>query len=148
MRSNMKKSVVAAAVTAASLGVIGGTAIAEPESAAEWSMSHASWNDPNDAGGISIYEKASKTTADEFVMGQFIAYGETLTLWDEHENGKPAILKLWVGGSGPAIFYAEGDNTTREIPRSYDEGQTVYLQVCTSDSPNAVCSPKKEKGRT
>ncbi|MGY6651482.1 hypothetical protein ACXIZN_04890 [Amycolatopsis sp. TRM77291] len=140
----MKRAVVVAAVGAASMGIFGGTAVAEPE--ATWHKSGASWNDPNDKGGVSSYEKAAKTSGNEMVMGQFIAYDEKLTLWDEHNNGRKAILKLWVGGSGPAVFYSHGDGTTRVIDESYDEGQTVYLQVCTSDSPNAVCTKRQAKG--
>ena len=148
MRDRMKKAVVAAAVGVASLGVLGGTAAAEPAAAATWHNSGASWNDPKDAGGVSIYEKASKTTADEYVMGQFIAYDEILSIWDHHDNDRPSIVKLWVGGSGPAVYYANGDGTTREVDLSYGEGQTVYLQACTSDSPNAVCTNKTAKGKS
>jgi hypothetical protein len=149
MRNSVKKSVIAAAVGVATLGALGGgTAIAESGAEASWYKSHEAWNDPKDEGGVSIYEQASKDGTDEYVMGQFVAYGETLTIWDYHDNGRPAILRLWVGGSGPAVFYATGDDTKREIPRSYDEGQTVYLQACTSDSPNAVCTEKVAKGVT
>jgi hypothetical protein len=138
----MRKALVAAAVAVASLGVLTGTAGA----AASWYKTQASWNDPNDNGGVSIYEQASKDGTDEYVMGQFLAYGEVLSIWDYHDNDRPAIVKLWVGGSGPAVFYGNGDGTTREVNLSYDEGQTVYLQACTSDSANAVCTKKAAKG--
>ncbi|MGY6651483.1 hypothetical protein ACXIZN_04895 [Amycolatopsis sp. TRM77291] len=142
----MKKAVVAAALGVASMGVLGGTATADPS--ASWHKSHAAWNDPKDDGGISIYEQASKDGTDEYVMGQFTAYDEVVTIWDHHKNGRKAIVKLWVGSSGPAVFYAHGDGTKRVIDGSYDEGQTVYLQACTSDSPNAVCTKKLAKGRS
>jgi hypothetical protein len=148
MRDRMKKSVVAAAVAAASLGILSGTAVAEPATAASWYNTQASWNDPKDKGGVSIYEQASKNGTDEYVMGQFIAYDEILTVWDYHDNDRPSIVKLWVGGSGPAVFYGNGDGTTRKIDLSYDEGQTVYLQACTSDSSNAVCTNKVAKGKS
>jgi hypothetical protein len=151
MRHRMKRSVLAAIVGIASLGVLGGTAVADPEAAGSWYTRYDSWNDPQDKGGVSIFEGAYKDVGGgktEYVKGDFRAYGETVRIADYHKNGRPAIVKLWVGGSGPAVFYAEEDWSEREIPGSYDEGQTVYLQVCTSDSPNAVCSPKKAKGRT
>jgi hypothetical protein len=144
MRDWLTKSVVAAAVGVAGLGVLGGTAVAEP--AASWHKSGASWNDPKDSGGVSIYEKASRTDADEYVMGQFVAFDEVVTIFDYHDNDRPAVLKLWVGGSGPAVYSGNGDGTTRVIDLSYDEGQTVYLQACTSDSPNAVCTKRTVKG--
>ena len=148
MRDLLKKTVVAMAVGVAGLGMLGGTAVADTEAAASWHSSGASWNDPKDDGGVSVYEKASKTTANESVMGQFVAYDEILTIWDNHDNDRKSIVKLWVGGSGPAVFYSNGDNTTREIDLSYDEGQTVYLQACTSDSPNAVCTNRTAKGKS
>lgn len=138
----LRKAVV---VAVAALGILGGTTNA---AAASWYKSHAAWNDPKDAGGISIYEQASKDGTDEYVMGQFVAYDEIVTIWDYHDNDRPAIVKLWVGGSGPAVFYANGDGTKRTIDGSYDEGQTVYLQACTSDSANAVCTNKVAKGVT
>jgi hypothetical protein len=142
----LRKSVVAVAVGVAGLGVLGGTAEAEPAAAASWYKSQESWNDPKDTGGVSIYEQASKDGTDEYVMGQFVAFDEVLTIWDYHPNDRPAIVKLWVGGSGPAVFSGNGDGTKRVIDLSYDEGQTVHLQACTSDSPNAVCTNKVAKG--
>ena len=152
MRSRMRKAVAAVAVGVASLGVLGGTAAADTEQvAASWYTRYDSWNAPSDKGGISLYEGAYKSVGGgetEYVKGYFQAYGEWLTISDYHDNNRPAIVKLWVGGSGPAVFYGDGDDSERPVDLSYDEGQTVYLQVCTSDSPNAVCSPKKAKGRT
>jgi hypothetical protein len=151
----MTKASAAAAVGVASLGVLGGPAAAEtgtaapaePATAASWYISQDSWDDPQDNGGISIYEQASKNGTDEYVMGRFRAYGETLSIWDHHDNDRSSIVKLWVGGSGPAVFSSKGE-TYREVPLSYDEGQTVYLQACTSTSSNAVCTDKVAKGRT
>lgn len=64
-------------------------------------------------------------------------------------RSSPGIAKLWVGGDGPAVFYGEdgdddGGGDWVEHNRSYDEGQTVYLQVCTSDHPDAACSAKEK----
>lgn len=146
MRNRIKKAMIGTAVGVASLGFLGGTANAAPTAEASWYISQASWNAPDDKGGVSIYEQASKDGTDEYVMGQFLANGEDLTIWDHHDNGRSAIVRLWVGGSGPAVFYGDGDGTEREVPLSYDEGQTVYLQACTSDSPNAVCTKKVAKG--
>ena len=67
---------------------------------------------------------------------------------DHVDNDRPTIVKLWVGGSGPAVFYGEGTHRTVEWP-SYAEGQTVHIQVCTSDHPNAVCTKKEHiKGKS
>ncbi|MGY6651481.1 hypothetical protein ACXIZN_04885 [Amycolatopsis sp. TRM77291] len=149
MRSRTKKAMVAMALAVAGLGMSAGTAVAGTE--ASWYSRYGSWNDPEDKGGISLYEGRYKPVSGgktEYVLGRFKAYGETLTIMDYHDNNRRAIVKLWVGGSGPAVFYGDGDRTERAVPLSYDEGQTVYLQVCTSDSPNAECSPKEAKGRT
>jgi hypothetical protein len=147
----MKKAVAAVALGVAGMGMFGGTAVADPGAAASWYTRYDSWEDPDDKGGVSLYEGAYKDVGGgktEYVRGYFVAYGEQLMISDFHDNDRPAIVKLWVGGSGPAVYYGNGDGKEREVPLSYDEGQTVYLQVCTSDSPNAVCSPKKAKGRT
>ena len=126
MRERMRRAVVAAAVGVASLGVLGGTAAAEP--AASWYKAQESWDDPKAKGGVALYEQA--------------------TIWDYHPNGQRALAKLWVGGSGPAVFHSDGDGTTRRLNLSYDEDQTVYLEVCTSTSPDAVCTNRIAKGRS
>ncbi|WP_132875698.1 hypothetical protein [Tamaricihabitans halophyticus] len=146
MRSGVRKSVLAAAIAAVSLGAFGGTAVAEPAAKASWHSTYASWEDPNDKGGVSIYEHARKNGTDEYIMGQFLAYGEKLSIWDYHDNDRSAIVKVWVGGGDPAVYYGNGDGTRRNIDLSHDEGQRVMLQACTSDSPNAKCTPKKAKG--
>jgi hypothetical protein len=153
MRTRMKTAVAAVAMGIAGVGMLGGTATAdagtEPRAATSWYTGYDSWNDPSDSGGVSFYEGAYKYVGGgktEYVKGYFQAYGEWLTISDYHDNDRAAIVRLWVGGSGPAVFYGNGDGTERDINLSYDEGQTVYLQVCTSDSANAVCSPKKAKG--
>ncbi|MFC7878993.1 hypothetical protein, partial [Isoptericola sp. NPDC057391] len=114
--------------------------------AASWYMDTAAWANDGDAGGVSLYEQAVKGGTSQYVMGMFEANGEHLTVWDHHDNDRKAIVKLWVGRSGPAVFYARGDGTKKEFNLSYDEGQRVYLQACTSTSVNAVCTPKREKG--
>lgn len=145
-RSLIRRATMVAA--AGAVGVLGlsGTAVADSSPPASWHSTGASWNDPNDKGGRSVYEQGSKLTNNEDIMGQFIAFGETLTIFDRHNNGHPAIVKLWVGGSGPAVFYGDGDGTTTEIPLSYDEGQTVKLEVCTSDSAKAYCTTDTASG--
>ncbi|MFD6178593.1 MULTISPECIES: hypothetical protein [unclassified Isoptericola] len=156
MRTTTRRTLAAAAVGAAGLGLLGSTAAAAAPrpaldgvaTAATWHDSGASWNDPNDKGGISVYEKTSKSSTREDVMAQFIANGEHLTIWDHHDNDRKAIVKLWVGRSGPAVFYAKGDDTETRFNLSYDEGQTVKIQVCTSTSPNAQCSSGTHRGRS
>ncbi|MFE6971915.1 hypothetical protein [Isoptericola sp. NPDC057653] len=158
MRHRTRTTLAAAAVGAAGLGLLSTTAAAAAPAttpvtspraaAATWHDSGASWNDPNDKGGISVYEKTSKSSTGEDVMAQFIANGEHLTIWDHHDNDRKAIVKLWVGTSGPAVFYARGDDTETRFNLSYDEGQTVKIQVCTSTSPNAQCSSGTHRGRS
>ncbi|MEL7977083.1 hypothetical protein AAG589_14560 [Isoptericola sp. F-RaC21] len=142
----------AAALTVAAVGMVGGAAGAAPAGAAAqagWGYDYYAWNDPNDAGGVSVAEMAYKTTSDEYVHGRFRAYGEGLTIWDYHDNDRKAVVKLWVGKSGPAVFYAKGDNTVTKFNLSYDEGQTVHIQTCTSDGSGAVCTEKtRVPGRT
>ena len=159
MRARTMTAAVAATLVAG-VGLLGPTASAAPGPAAEpapgtapdrstaasWYMDTAAWADDGDAGGVSIYEQALKDGTSQYVMGMFEAHGEHLTIWDHHPNGYRSIVKLWVGGSGPAVFFSDGDGTKRELNLSYDEGQTVYLQACTSTSVNAVCTPKTEKG--
>ena len=129
-----------------SLGAFAGAAAADADPP-NWAKKHRQWDDDRDNGGISLSESAVDVTEDELVNATFRAYGEILRIKDWHNNGRPAIAKLWVGGSGPAVFYADGSIT--EYNLSYTEGQTVHLQVCTSDSPNAVCTVKeKHPGRT
>lgn len=151
MRDRMKRTLAAVALGAAGLAMTGGTAAAEQAISSDWYPGYQSWNDPQDDGGVSFYEGEYKNVSGgkvEYVKGYFKAYGETLTISDFHKNGRSAVVRLWVGDSGPAVFYGDGDGTERKVPLSYDEGQTVQLEVCTSDSPNAVCSPKKAKGVT
>ncbi|SKC34935.1 hypothetical protein [Krasilnikoviella flava] len=150
MRHGTRRTLAAAAVGAAGLGLLGTTAAtaAPATTAASWNDYGASWNDPNDAGGISVYEKTVKYSNSESVMAQFIANGEHLTIWDDHDNDRKAIVKLWVGKSGPAVFYAKGDNTETRFNLSYDEGQTVKIQVCTSTSSQAQCSSGTHRGRS
>lgn len=142
----------AAALTVAAVGMVGGAAGAAPAEAtaqAGWGYDYFAWNDPEDAGGVSVSEMAYKTTSDEYVHGRFRAYGEVLSIWDYHDNDRKSVVKLWVGSSGPAVFYSKGDNTYREVNLSYDEGQTVHIQTCTSDGSGAVCTEKKRvPGRT
>ncbi|MFC7878805.1 hypothetical protein [Isoptericola sp. NPDC057391] len=150
MRHSTRRTLAAAAVGAAGLGLLGGTAAtaAPATTAASWNDYGADWDDPNDAGGISVYEKTVKYSNGESVMAQFIARGEHLTIWDDHDNDRKAIVKLWVGRSGPAVFYAKGDGTETRFNLSYDEGQTVKIQVCTSTSSKAQCSSGTYRGRS
>ena len=142
----------AAALTVAAVGMVGGAAGAAPAGAAapaDWGYSYYAWNDPEDAGGVSVAEMAYKTTSSEYVHGRFRSYGEVLSIWDYHDNDRKSVVKLWVGSSGPAVFYSDGDNTYREVNLSYDEGQVVYIQTCTSDGAGAVCTEKtRVPGRT
>ncbi|CAM3483196.1 hypothetical protein [Isoptericola cucumis] len=141
---------VAAALALAGLGLSAGAAGAAPAAVvpahlapqAGWGTSYYAWNDPEDSGGVSVAEQAYKTTSDEYVHGRFRAYGEVLSIWDYHDNDRRSVVKLWVGGSGPAVFYSKGDNSYREVNLSYDEGQTVHIQTCTSDTSGAVCTEK------
>lgn len=151
----MRRALAATALGLTGLGMLGGTAVAatpapdaRTAAASGWTSSGGTWNDPNDAGGISVYERASKSSTGESVLGQFVAYGEKITIIDHHDNDRRAIVKLWVGKSGPAVFYGNGDGTDRVVDRSYDEGQPVYVQVCTSDSATAVCSDREYRGRS
>ncbi|GAB3488959.1 hypothetical protein [Nocardiopsis coralliicola] len=53
-----------------------------------------------------------------------------------------------MGGGGPAVFTGK-EGGSRTVPLSYAEGQTVYLQVCTSYADRAMCTEKRrEPGRT
>ena len=150
MRRSTRRTLAAAAVGAAGLGLLGGTtAAATPFTTTAWHDSGGSWDDPNDAGGVSVYEKTSDLSAGGGnVLGQFFAYGEKISIIDHHDNGRRAIVKLWVGKSGPAVFYGNGDGTERIIDESYDEGQTVKIQVCTSTSAKAQCSSNTYRGRS
>lgn len=148
------RSMTAAAATlsVAALGMVGGAAGAAASDVApqaDWGTSYYAWNDPEDSGGVSVAEMAYKISSDEYVHGRFRAYGEVLSIWDYHDNDRKSVVRLWVGGSGPAVFYSKGDNTYREVNLSYDEGQTVHIQTCTSDSSGAVCTAKtKVPGRS
>ncbi|QFU90398.1 hypothetical protein [Amycolatopsis sp. YIM 10] len=140
-----RAAVAVAAV--ASMAAIATPAASADVTAQAWYFNHYAYPDDGDSGGTSIYVSAYDGTSS--VSAYFAAKGENITLRDYHDNDRPAIAKIWVGGSGPAVFYADGDNTDTFINESYDENQTVYLQVCTSDSANAVCTTKsKGKGRT
>lgn len=148
MTSRAIKLLAVATFAAASTLPITGNATAAPEPRASWTYDYDRWSDDGDAGGVSIGDGA---WADDYhqVEAEFHALGEWLYIWDQYPNGRDTVARLWVGGSGPAVFYGEGYDTVRDVNLSYDEGQTVYLQVCTSDSPNAVCTDKeKYAGRT
>lgn len=125
---------------------------AVPAAAAEsanWITGYTRQPDDGDAGGVTVSEFAQKKRGDgQLVSARFAAKGETLKIYDSHANGHPAVARLWVGGGDPAVFKGQ-EGGSRTIPLSYDEGQAVYLQVCTSYSDRAVCTEKKrEPGRT
>jgi len=145
-------SLMAAVVATAGLGAFAtATATADTEHQNTWEKKYWQDKDDGDAGGISISERAHQVPATgQRVDAHFQALGENLIIQDGHDNDRAAVAKLWVGGNGPAVFYGKGDGTERIITRlSYAEGQTVHLQVCTSDAPNAVCTAKeKHPGRT
>lgn len=148
MSKLIQKTTLGATAAMALVGGLGNTAAADSTPSASWYVTEAAWNDPKDKGGISVYEQASKDGTDEYVMGQFVAYGENLSIWDYHPNGRSSIVKLWVGDSGPAVFYSNGDGTKRTIGLSYRDGQKVKVQACTSDSPGAVCTDKLATGKS
>lgn len=134
------------AFAAVALVGLNGTAAADSEANGGWEFDYSYDQNDGDKGGRSIKESAFYKGASTN-MAKFEAYGEVLKISYYFENDRRAIAKLWVGGSGPAIFYSDGDMTDTRFNLSYDEGQTVYLQVCTSDHPNAVCTSKtKYKG--
>ena len=154
MRHGTTRAAVTAALGLAGLGLLGGTAVAAPEAPeapeamASWTTSYDDWDDNQDTGGISAQEVAEKNGTDEWVSGSFYAYGEKVYVGDQHDNDRRSIVRLWVGGSGPAVFYSDGDGTTRSIDTSYEDGQTVRIQACTSDSANAVCTERLAKGKS
>lgn len=137
----LKLLAVATFAAASSLSTTGAAVAAEPEPQAYWYSTYDRDPTDGDAGGVSIMEEAIKSTGGS-VSAKFRAHGEHLLIWDNFNNDRATIAKLWVGGSGPAVFYSEGDFKAHNL--SYDEGQKVYLQVCTSDHPNAVCTDKKK----
>lgn len=148
MSKLIQRTTLGAAAAVALVGVPGGTALADSTPSAGWHVTEADWDDPKDKGGISMYEQTSKNGTDEYVMGQFVAHGEKLSIWDYHQNGRSSIVKLWVGDSGPAVFYSHGDGTKRTINLSYRDGQKVKVEACTSDSPGAECTDKLATGRS
>jgi len=152
-RHTMKKSLAAAAVALTGAGLLGGTAGSAsaipypPPPSGTWYSTNDAWGDDGDDGGVSFWVKGKKSGYDQYVKASFYAEGEHLYLRDYHPNGSNAIVRLWVGGSGPAVFYAEGYGKTH-FNLSYDENQTVSMQVCTSTSSKAYCTPKISKGRS
>lgn len=147
MTNRRLKSHAMATLAAAGLLTITGNAAADPESRAAWVYDYDRWGDDGDAGGVSI---GDGLWADDYhqVEAEFHALGEWLHIWDQYPNGRDTVARLWVGGSGPAVYYGDGYDTVRSVNLSYDEGQTVYLQVCTSDSPNARCTDKEKYAGT
>lgn len=133
------------AFAAAALVGLNGTATADSSAESSWSRFYWAWQDDGDKGGRTISEEVRHTSGSR-VGARFDAKGEVLRVWDLFDNDRATMVKLWVGGSGPAIFYSHGWDETK-YNLSYAEGQAVYLQVCTSSHPNAVCSSKaKYKG--
>lgn len=142
MSNRTRRTLAAAAFASLAMGVSGtaGAAGAEP-AGSWWEGNHKAFQNDGDKGGRSLYESIDTIAEDHtLVAASFRALGEHLTIYDFYDNDRPTIVKLWVGGGGPAIFY-HSDRVT-EFDLSYAEGQTVYLQVCTSDSPNAACTSK------
>lgn len=150
MSSRGSRMLLAGVATAAALSAWMSPAAADSatQTRSSWDYGYTVRPDDGDAGGKSLVVWAQNSDY-EGVSADFNALGGHLYVYDNFDNGRPAIAKLWVGGSGPAVFYAPGDEKSKHFDLSYDENQTVYLQVCTSDSPNAVCTVKsKGKGRT
>lgn len=69
------------------------------------------------------------------VSAVFYAHGEYLHVNDAFDNDRSSVANLHIGGSGTAQ-YTNGYHNL-----SYSEGKDADLQVCTSSSANAVCSP-------
>ncbi|WP_375001200.1 hypothetical protein [Aeromicrobium sp. CTD01-1L150] len=137
---------VGLAVSAATASA--GTVTAAPKPLGTWEAHYDQWDDPDDKGGVSISESTTKLETGEYVSASFQAYGEILKINDRHSNGRPAIARLTIGSGGPAVYYGNGDGTSRTLNLSFAEGQRVYLQVCTSDSPNAECTQNAWKPGT
>ncbi|UYM06675.1 hypothetical protein [Solicola gregarius] len=136
-----------AAFAAASTLSLGSAAGADVRSDG-WDLVHSTDPTDGDAGGVSIWEWARAAKNDPIaVSATFEAYDEKLRIDDDFDNDRPTVVRLWVGRSGPAEFFSTGDGKTFDL--SYNEGQTVRLQVCTSDTRNATCTKvKKYPGRT
>lgn len=113
---------------------------------ATWSTDYSVEDSTPDKGGLNISERVYKYDGVDWdeVVGNFQAYDEQLRILDNHENGRPGVVKVWVGGSGPALYYAYSgdDGRLRELDLSFAEGQSIQMKVCTSDSPKAKCTDK------
>lgn len=136
------------AFAAVALVGLNGTATADSDAKYTWVTDYDYRQSDGDKGGRSISETVYSPGEGGYNHNQanFHALDEVLHIRDEFDNGHPTVAKLWVGGSGPAVYYAKGWGWSA-YDLSYAEGQTVYLQVCTSDHPNAACTSKtKYKG--
>ena len=138
------------AFAAVALVGLNSTAVADSEAEYTWVTDYDYRQNDGDKGGRSIREMVYSPGEGGYNHNKavFQAHGETLHIGDFFENGHPTVVKLWVGGSGPAVYYAKGWGWSA-YHLSYAEGQAVYMQVCTSDHPNAACTSKtKYKGVT
>jgi hypothetical protein len=101
-----------------------------------------------DAGGVSLEVKCHKHVSGfPYIRAKFYANGEHLFINDRYANGRAPVARLSIGGSGTATFwgYSYGD---RHFNKSYSEGKSVKLQICTSSSSKAFCSPTYSGGIT
>ncbi|UYM06676.1 hypothetical protein [Solicola gregarius] len=134
-----------AAFAAVSTVSFGGAATADVD-AREWADLYVRNPTDGDAGGVSLTESIIDGEGTS-VAAQFLAEGERLIVYDDYDNDRSTVARLWVDGPGPEVFYSRGSR--KEFDLSYDEGDTVHLQVCTSDSLLTICTEvKKEPGRT
>ena len=134
---NRTLKLLTVAAFAASTVSVGGAATADVE-AQGWRIEEERGPNDGDAGGVSLRDELVNADFED-VEAHFAAKDEYLSVDDDFDNDRNTVARLWVGGSGPAVFYSQGGDWTG-FDLSYDEGQTVKLQVCTSASPNAVCT--------
>lgn len=124
------------------LSAPGAAMAAAPEAAASWDNFYDRDTDDGDSGGVSIYED-SVSSGGSKITAEFKANGEHLYVGDAFNNDHNTAAYLWVGGDlkGP---YAgeEGSTYPTHYNLSHAEGQSVYIQVCTSVYDGAVCTDK------
>jgi hypothetical protein len=106
--------------------------------AASWECTGKTYADHEHDGEQTFIVQCGKVASQTFVAVHFDSYGEVIRIYDYFDNDRKTFAKVYVERSGTATWY--GDGQERVINESFSEGKSVGLEVCTSDSPNAVCS--------
>ncbi|SDD75797.1 hypothetical protein [Glycomyces harbinensis] len=131
---------VAAAVLLAAVTVMLSSPAQAQVNAASWTCYAGGQSNNGDADSRDIWGSCEEAGSGS-VGAIFQALGEHFTVCDRFPNGHATFAQLTVEGNGTATFYTNGGGgDCDDFDLSFDEGLSVSLKVCTSDTAGATCT--------